>query len=182
MKTNVNKHLDEDQLLRAITEQEDLSIGARDHLKDCRYCKGQIGDLQETLEMFGNKIQANVPASLRKVHLPAESPESEEKRFHSWSPAYGALALTAIALLIFLWPRPGQKYEVEQFSSQVDLVEDEILMQEISELVEDAMPEGIYVITSDMQDGFDDFLQFVIPDYIDDTQSYNLNNGGIRKC
>jgi hypothetical protein len=64
----------------------------------------------------------------------------------------------------------------------VDLVEDEILMQEISELVEDAMPEGIYVITSDMQDGFDDFLQFVIPDYIDDTQSYNLNNGGIRKC
>ena len=183
MKKNFNKHLKEGQLLRVIAGQEDLSKDVYNHLKDCRYCKGQIENLQETLEVFGNKAHANVPASMRKVHLPVEDSGLWGTSFNLMRPAYGSLALIAIALLIFLWPRPEQIYEeVEQFSSQVDLLEDELLMQEISELIENAMPEEFYEITGDLQDEFDDFLQFVIPDYIDDTQSHNFNNGGMKKC
>ena len=182
MKTNFNKHLEEGQLLRAIAGQEDLSKDVYDHLKDCRYCKGQIANLQETFEILGNQAQANVPASMKKVHLPVEGSGLWGTSFNLWRPAYGSLAFIAIALLVFLWPRPEYVAEVKQFSSQLDLVEDELLMQEISDLVENAMPEEFYEITGDLQDEFDDFLQFVIPDYIDDPQSYNINNGGIRKC
>jgi hypothetical protein len=182
MKKNVNRHLDEDMLLRAIAGQEDLPAAARDHLKDCPYCNGQIDDLLGTLEAFGNKARAHVPASFRKVHLPAENSGLRGTKFHLWRPAYGALALIAIVLLVFLWHRPEHISDGEQIASNVYLVEDEMLMQEISELVENAMPEEFYEITGDLQDEFDDFLQFVIPDYIDDTQSYNLKNGGIRKC
>jgi hypothetical protein len=181
MKTNFKKHLEDEQLLQAIIDHEDLSTDVQGHLKDCQYCKGQIENLQETLEGFGNKAQANVPASMRNVYLPAEDSEFWRSRFHLWRPAYG-LAIIAIALLVFLWPRPEQIFEVEQFSFSVEPVEDEMLMQEISELVENAMPEEFYEITSDMQDGLDDFLQFVIPDYIDDTQSYKFNDGGVGKC
>jgi hypothetical protein len=181
MKTNA-KHLAEDQLLQAIIDLGDLSKDGQDHLKDCPYCTGQLENLQETLEGFGNKARANVPVSMRSIQLPAVNTASWHSRLHFWHPAYGALAVTAIALLVFLWPRPSLIPEFEQFALPLDTVEDEMLMQEISELVENAMPEDFFEMTGDVPEEFDDFLQFVIPEYIDDTQSYKFNTGGIIKC
>jgi hypothetical protein len=82
-----------------------------------------------------------------------------------------------------LWPRPDHLSEINQFASQGDFVEDEILMQEINELIENPLPEDFSDITSDMIIGFDDdFLEFVVPDFTDDVQSYNSYKGGIKKC
>lgn len=182
MKTNFNKHLKEGQLLRAIAGQEDLSKDVYDHLKDCRYCKGQIENLQETLEVFGNKAQANVPASMRKVHLPVENSGLLGTSFNLIRPAYGSLAIVACALLIFFWPRPEYSQN-DQFSGSEDFVEDELIMQEIGNLIENPLPEDLKDMTSDMIIGFDDdFLEFVVPDFIDDVHSYNHDRGGEMKC
>lgn len=183
MKKRFEKHLDEDQLLKALVDEQGLPHEFRMHLDHCQLCKGQLGSLQETLETFGRKAEEHVPAATRKIHLE----DKGYKTTGAWNlfrlPSYGAAAVITVALLIFLWPQPDHLSEVEQFVSQGDFVEDERLMQEISELIENSLPEDFSDITSDMTIGFDDdFLEFVVPDFIDDVQSYNSHKGGIKKC
>ena len=183
MKTSFEKHLDEDQLLKALVDEQGLSHAFRMHLDDCQLCKGELGSLQESLETFGRKAEEHVPAATRKVHLEEEG----YKTTGAWNlfslPSYGAAAVITVALLIFLWPRPDHLSEINQFASQGDFVEDEIFMQEINELIENPLPRDFSNITSDMTIGFDDdFLEFVVPDFIDDVQSYNFHKGGIKKC
>jgi len=183
MKTNSEKHLDEDQLLKALVDQQGLSQEFRMHLDHCRLCKGELENLRETLEIFGRKADEHVPAATRKVHLE----DRGHKTTGAWKlfslPSYGAAAVITVALLIFLWPRPDYLSETNQFASQGDFVEDEMLMQEIGELIENPLPKDFNDITSDMTIGFDDdFLEFVVPDFTDDVQSYNYYKGGIKKC
>ena len=50
-------------------------------------------------------------------------------------------------------------------------------------MIENPLPEDFIEITRDIPIGFDDdFLEFVIPDFIDDVQSYNLDRGDEKKC
>ena len=182
MKKDIEKHLEENQLLMALVDERDLPPEFRQHLDHCQHCTGQLEILQEALETLGSKAAENVPAMTGNVSLEDEIPRISRARYQFGLPSYGVLAIVACALLVFLWPRPEYS-EIDQFSSKVDFIEDEMLMQEIGELIEDPLPDDIIEITRDIPIGFDDdFLEFVIPDFIDDVQSYNHDRGDEKKC
>jgi len=181
MKKDIEKHLEENQLLMALVDETDLPPELRQHLNHCQHCTGQLGILQEALEILGSNAAQNVPAMTGNVSLVDEKSGISKARYQFGLPSYGALAIVACALLIFFWPRPEYS-EIDQFSS-VDFIEDEMLMQEIGELIEDPLPEDFIEMTRDMTIGFDhDFLEFVVPDFIDDVQSYKHDRGDEKKC
>ena len=68
------------------------------------------------------------------------------------------------------------------YQSADALVEDEYLMKEISEMVENPLPETLYEITGDNEVFDDDFFQFMVPDIQEDLQSEYLIQGGITLC
>ena len=55
--------------------------------------------------------------------------------------------------------------------SPENLLEDEYLMQEISEMVEYPLSTELYEITGDAADFDDDYMQFIVPDFQEDSQS-----------
>ena len=68
-------------------------------------------------------------------------------------------------------------------SVQENQLEDEALMRDISKLVENPLPEDIYIITGEDTSGYDeDFLEFVVPDSQDDFQSELTEQGGTKRC
>lgn len=182
MKKDIEKHLEENQLLMALVDERDLSSEFRQHLDHCRHCTGQLGSLQEVLGTLGRKAAENVPAMTGNISLEDENYGISKARYQFLLPSYGVLAIVACVLLVFLWPRPEYS-EIDQFSSRVDFIEDEMLMQEIGELIEDPLPDDFIEITRDIPIGFDDdFLEFVVPGFIDDVQSYNHDRGDEQKC
>jgi hypothetical protein len=182
MKKDTEKHPEESQLLMALVDEKELPPDIQKHFNHCQDCAGQLQILQEALETLGSKTEENVPPMTRKVYLEEENIGFMGWRYQFGLPSYGALAIVACALLIFFWPRPEYSQN-DQFSGSVDFVEDELIMQEIGNLIENPLPEDLKDMTSDMIIGFDnDFLEFIVPDFIDDVHSYNHDRGGEMKC
>jgi len=61
-------------------------------------------------------------------------------------------------------------------------LEDEYLMDEISEMVENPLSDELYEITGENGGFNEDFLQFVVPDIQEDFQSNTIIQGGMKKC
>jgi hypothetical protein len=78
-----------------------------------------------------------------------------------------------------IMPRPG----LITMQSQENLLEDESLMRQISEMVENPLSDDMYEISGENGVDFDeDFLQFLVPEIQDDFQSELLIQGGIKRC
>ncbi|MFC1843992.1 hypothetical protein ACFLZ5_04305, partial [Thermodesulfobacteriota bacterium] len=100
----------------------------------------------------------------------------------SWLPTFGAAAMAGLVLFFYFLGMESMSPGLTPYQSTELLLEDEYLMEEISEMVENPLSETLYEITGDTG-GFDeDFFQFMIPDIQEDLQSKYFNQGGIKQC
>ena len=93
MNKDMEKHLEENQLLMALVDERDLPQESRMHLEHCQHCTGQQEILQEALEIMGNKAAENVPPMTGNVRLEADSTGISKARYQFGLPSFGVLAM-----------------------------------------------------------------------------------------
>jgi len=183
MKEKNHDHLPEGQILRAVVDEKDLPGEDQQHLRACSVCKRKIEQVRGGLQAFGKKAGQAVPPFSRPVRLPSEKPARISQNA-GWLPFFGAAAMAGLLMFFYfmsmeIMPRPG----LITMQSQENLLEDESLMRQISEMVENPLSDDMYEISGENGVDFDeDFLQFLVPEIQDDFQSELLIQGGIKRC
>jgi hypothetical protein len=169
MKEQIQEHLRDEQIIWAIIDIQELAEAHQQHLLECHLCKEKVDRFSNELDEFGQKVRGAVPPLSRQINLPAVEP-SRVRHQDGWLPFFGAVAMAG--LVVFFYFMSIKTVVPVQFStgqSQESLMEDEGLMQEISELIEYPLTEDIYEVTGkNGTDYDDDFLDFDEPDIQDD--------------
>jgi hypothetical protein len=183
MKAQNSFHLQEEQILKAVVDENELAAEEQQHLLECATCKKKVVQFNDELQKFGQKAIQAVPPFSQAVKLPSVKPASISRN-NGWLPFFGAAAMAGLVMFFYFMGLetmpPSQLTIIE---SQEYLLEDESLMREISEMVEYPLSEDMYEITGENGIDFDDdFLQFVVPDIQDDFQSEFNIHGGIKLC
>jgi len=180
MKSDNKIHLDEELITRAIIDEQDLGETERQHLMTCGICNKKVMQIKDELQVLGENALLAVEPSKKNIVLPREKPAAANKS--SWLPTFGVAAMAGLVLFFYFLGMESMSPRLTTYQSADALVEDEYLMQEISEMVENPLPETLYEITGDAEVIDDDFFQFMVPDIQEDLQSEYLIQGGIMLC
>jgi hypothetical protein len=134
-------HLEEEQIIRAIVDESDLSEAARKHLAACSTCGEKKQDMEKELRILGKLAQAYAPSPPRRMLLPEKEPSYF--RLWTWQKTLlaGASAVAVLVLIVALWfrtPRIGtEKASLDIYRSAS---EEELLFMEARALEEDPLP------------------------------------------
>jgi len=172
MREQNHEHLQDEQILWALIDETELGDDVQQHLIECHHCKGKVTRFSDDLHEFGDKARQAVPPYSGFVKLPAVEP-SRTVFNAGWLPFFGAAAMAGLVVFFyFMGLNTVNHLQLSPLQGQESLLEDEILMREISELVESPLSGGIYEIIGENGNGYDeDFLDFVVPEIQDDFQS-----------
>jgi hypothetical protein len=156
-----NLHLDEDQVIRSVVDENDLPATVRNHFSTCLVCQGKKQQIEQELRNLGYVAEECAPLPRREVRLPFYEPRG----LWSWRPVFLA-GFAAIVLMAGIWWYGLLTASHEKMMSQVILEtkKDEQLMAEINAL-EEYTPVDLYPDISGEPDlgYFDEFLMFVVP-------------------
>lgn len=154
-----NMHLNEDQVLLSLVDENDLTEDVKTHLQSCALCQEKkmalISELEWLREMAKNL--APLPQNRPVILLP----ESRHLNFHLPLFATGA----GVLLIVFLWSMiffsDLSKQKTPPFSPEI-MGADIVLLDNLLE--ESALPE-VYldIVVASNSDFDDDFLEFFIP-------------------
>ena len=181
MKSQNQSHLNEEQIIRAVIDEKDLTGEDRQHLLDCRLCKSKVALFKDDLQELGDDAKVSVPPLTKNISLPGDEATSLSYKSR-WLPSFGVAAMAGLVLFFYVLGLETMSPKFIALQSPEDLLEDEYLMEDILEMVENPLSESIYEITG-VNGGFDEeFLQFVVPDVQYDFQSKLIIHGGIKQC
>ncbi len=155
-------HLNEDQFIRAVVDESDLSGTARNHLSECPECRAKKQEFEELLSSFGAMAKAFAPLPRKKVGI---SVPPRWFRYPLLQPVFAAGVLLAL-LLIILWQSVPLRVQDEGTARILrEMEKDEALMAEVIELEESPVPENLYPEIFAEPCGYfnDEFLEFVAP-------------------
>ena len=163
-----DKHLTEDELLKAVVEEADLPASLQGHLKTCQLCHGEKALLEQRLTKLGHMAQRFAPApSTRVEFLPArESTPKSGAWSWNWRNSLVATMAAAAMVLVIVYGSLSMKAarEARLAALTQELWEDDLLMTEIKELSENALPLFCSDISGESYSGFDEeFEDFVVP-------------------
>ena len=181
MKPQNQAHLQEEQIIRAVIDEQELDGADRQHILKCRVCREKIAWFKDKLEELGENAVLAVPPLKKNITLPSEelTPASNKS---GWLPTFGVAAMACLALFFYFLGMESMEPGLTPYQGAELLLEDEYLMEEIFEMVENPLSDTLYEITGDSE-GFDeDFLQFIVPDIQEDSQSKYFIQGGIKQC
>jgi len=172
MRAQNHEHLQDEQILWALIDETELGEDVQQHLIECQHCKGRVARFSYNLQEFGDKARQAVPPYSGSVKLPAAM-SSKTLFTAGWLPFFGAAAMAVLIVFFYFMGLNTVNYlQLSPLQGQESLLEDEVLMREISELVESPLSGGIYEIIGENGSGYDeDFLDFVVPEIQDDFQS-----------
>lgn len=181
MKSQGKIHLNEELISLAVIDEQELGREEQQHLMTCRICNTKVKQIKDELLEFGENVLLAVPPSKKNVIMPLEEPAPASHK-SSWLPTFGVTAMAGLVLFFYFLGMESMSPRLTPHQSAKVLMEDEHLMEQISEMVENPLPETVYEITGD-NGGFDeDFFQFMVPDIQEDLQSEYFNQGGINQC
>ena len=169
---NQNKHLNEDKIIRAIVDENDLTITEQNHLSKCSMCQKEKQEFEQVLSRMGDMSHELVPSPQRRFIVRSQKSRSVFR----WQPA---LVTGCIMVLLVVWIWQSSLFKKFQENGSVQIVQimesDQQRLAAVT-LVEDyALPDvyqdiiGIsdeedYADYDDYDDYYDDeFLEFVLP-------------------
>ena len=162
---NQDEHLNEDSIIKAIVDENDLTTTEQNHLSSCSTCQIEKQEFEQVLSRMGDMSQELVPSPRRRfVFTPQES-----RSWFRWETAL-ATGLVVVLLIIGIWWSP--LFKRFQGNGSVQIVQktesDQQFVAEIS-LVEDyALPEGyLYILGASDEDDYYDY------DTYDDYNDYD---------
>jgi hypothetical protein len=154
-------HLGEDDMLRAVIDDTDLSTLQRQHLAECSQCRSHRKSLESELTHIGQLAERYAPEPLRRItvaHDKVRLPFSIRGFVFSAAAVAAAIIVVWAAVLI----RNQQQGSVENLAQ--NMVEAESLMTEINMLVDNALPQVYLDIVGDTSLKTDeDFIDFLVP-------------------
>ena len=162
---NQDIHLNDDRLVRAIVDENDLTTTEQNHLSNCSTCQKEKQELEQVLHRMGDMSQELVPSPQRRFIF---TPQNSRSSFR-WQPAL-ATGCVIVLLMMGIWWSPLFKRFQENGSVQITqkIESDQQFVGEIS-LVEDyALPDRyLYIIGTSDEDDYDDY------DTYDDYNDYD---------
>ena len=166
---NQDIHLNEDQIIRATVDENDLTTSEQNHLSKCSLCQKEKQEFEQVLNRMGDISQELVPSPRRRF-----IPTSQKSRStFRWQPAL-VTGFAIILLMIVIWGSPLFKRFQENSSVQIvqKMGSDQQFVAGIT-LVEDyALPDRYLDIigTSDEDDydNYDEYNDYDDDDYYDD--------------
>ena len=172
MKDQINGHLRDEQIIWAVIDRQELPGEARQHLQACVACNTKVAQFSDDLQKFGRDARQAVPPFSSTVILPVAK-SSKGSHYGGWLPFFGAAAMAGLLMFFyFMGMQTVTPIQYTMLQQQENLLEDEALMREISEMVEYPLSEDIYRITGENGAGYDDeFFDFIVPGMQDDSQS-----------
>ena len=179
MTTPAKKHLDDDQIIKAVVDRADLDRQLQQHLEGCRRCQSQI----EALTLDLGKIAHIAAESSPVVKRPFRAPAANKSRV-GWLP-FGRRLTTglAVAMACIIVGGLYWQHRADQRSQQIarEMHEAKQLMLQVNRLVENPLPEAIITIGAEgVNDHDEDFFKFLIPDESGDTALSRMRTKGLR--
>ncbi len=168
-------HMNEDQVLLSLIDENDLPKEMRSHLEGCKACQDKRASLLSELECLGKMAGKFTPAPRKRPILPVR--ESGRKRYHF--PVF-ATGLASAVVVAFLCSVVLFSDSPEQMEADLS-VESEVRLHLMEEILEETALSGHYLdITQTSYSYFDDeFLEFVIPveEGFDSVHGINIMTG-----
>ncbi len=137
------KHLDDNQIIAALIDENGLNGLLRRHLSECPTCRGQKEQLQAGLAQFGKISRDSIPLTYRRPEL-IDNRARGISRNWKFAPALAFIA-AAVLLAFFLTPIAVDKDKI--FTRKVvyqEMLRDQKFMAEVKTLEENPLP-GFYV-------------------------------------
>lgn len=185
MKSFADTHLNDNQLLWAVVDEEELTPAAREHIQFCPGCAGALEEMRRDLEQLGDRAEELRPASTRRiVPPPREARKPPLRALWGRRPAF-QLAVTAILVFVVLWWTGS--FRSGSTGKSADLLpatwKSDPVMAEVDRLVENALPTTYRDISGESYSGFDDgFIQFVVPAGDSEPFSFHSDRKGAFTC
>jgi hypothetical protein len=184
MSSNRNSHLNEEQFLKAVLNDDELPWQIREHLESCSTCRSEKERLETELAQLGRMSRDYVPPSTRPFSLNPEGEGPKLKWLPDWRVCGGAAVAAGLVLLLF-WVFPSQIRTPEKGPTMLadEVWESEQFMAEINGLVENALPPVYLDISGETDPGFDEtFMEFLVPPIETESLSQEKKKGGSRLC
>ena len=184
MNLNNENHLDEQQLIQAVVDENDLPQPMQAHLVSCHQCRASKESFEQELASLGRMAERYAPKPRKRIALPPHETKSTFWTFLSWRNAIGAAAAVAGVLIIF-WGTTTVRnltgYGTESVPSE--LMEAKRLMTEVNMLVDNALPPLYLEITAENKPDYDEeFYQFLIPQVETETLTSHQWKRGTLSC
>lgn len=172
MKINNDAHLTEDRIIRSVVDKSELLSSEKEHLLNCSGCSSVFEGFENDLKQLGKIAELSVPAPKRRFIAHAKKTERNFPRFFGLRTSLAA-AITVLFFVITLHSDSMKSLLNTETRTYVDeLYSDDLFITEINSLIENALPHrytNIYMEAGPDYD--DDFMDFIIPSYGDDTIS-----------
>jgi len=164
---NQDTHLNEDQIIRAVVDEDDLTASERNHLLQCFTCQREKRAFEQVLNRLGEMSEELLPSPRRRF-----APDAQENRsLWRWRPAL-AVGFVIVLLMIGIWwtsfftrvqengsMHITQKMESDQqFMAESTFIEDYALPNRYIDIIDNSN-------NGDYDDYYydDEFLEFVLP-------------------
>ena len=164
MNTAKHQHLNEDEIIKAIVDTDDLNRPQQHHLADCSHCRSRIEALSGDLSKMAQTRTSDKPGG----HKTVSEHRQRIRGTTGWLP-FGRRLATGLAVAVaciiigglFLQNHLGNR----SLRIAQEMHDAEQLMRQVDRLVENPLPETIMTISAEGAVGNDeDFFKFLIPD------------------
>lgn len=165
MNSNTDRHLDEDQLIRAVVDETDLPAAVRSHLAECDQCRTGKQSFEQELVSLGQVAERLAPKPKKRIVLPAPKTKRTTLSFLDWRNLVAAAATVAAVLIVFWGTHIVRDISGQRAAERIaERREAQQLLTEVNMLVDNALPTFYLEISSDKDPNYDEeFYQFLIP-------------------
>ncbi|MCP4625986.1 MAG: hypothetical protein GY850_21115 [bacterium] len=184
MKSEGMQHLDEDQIIQAVVDVNDLPQSEQMHLTECSQCLADKNSLEHEMTLLGQKVERFVPKPQRRIILPVQKAANPFRTLLDWRNLVAAAA-TVTAIFIVVWGTNLARNFSNPESSNLaaEMVEAEILMTKVNTLIDNALPAFYLEISGEKNTDYDEeFYQFLIPTVEEKALTSDRRKKGTSLC
>lgn len=144
MSTDERGHLNPEELVSSVVDGEDMGPSVRRHLETCPECSRQRQLIMDDLRALKWSAKRFSPEPARKVRLSSRESQRAPARPYGWVAGWSFAAVAAASLILILSPGhlniPAPLPGITPASASA--ADDASLMEEVSRLEEDSLPDG----------------------------------------
>jgi hypothetical protein len=152
-------HLSEDQLIRLVIDESDLSFASQNHYRTCSYCQRLKIDIDQRLSHLAAAARAHAPHTRHPIGLPSK------KTLHPFRLAFAA-GLAIFLITIALWQvmpsRESQAPMLTEMAADTDFTQP--FLADVATVEENGLTDLYLSISGETNSYFgDEFIEFVHP-------------------
>ena len=184
MKTDNEYHLDENQLIQAVVDSNDLPAPVQAHLAACRQCLAVTESFQQEMANLGSTAERYAPKPQRPIKLPVHETKSRFGTFLNRRTAAAAVAAAAAVIIVF-WGTSFVRnlFDYGTGGSAAEMMEAKRLMTEVNLLIDNALPPLYLEISGEYHPDYDmEFFEFIIPQIENETLTSDRWKRGNSLC